>query len=319
IADPKVILNSGGSDAIDVACKLARRFWQLEGRQNKTLILSREFGYHGLHAYGTSIAGLSFNREGYGTESLIPETARVPTSDIDATAAMIAQIGPERIAAIVAEPVQGTGGVNPPPPGYFTALNKLATDNGILLIADEVITGFGRTGSMFATTRYAINPDIITFAKGITSGYAPLGGILIAPRLWQPFFLDSEITPIFRHGTTYAGHATSCAVALKHLDLLDELDLLAHVLTLEGELTTAFVSLRGHELVDEVRVAGLLGAVTLSAHIDANVIVDALIDRGFISRVLRGNSLQFSPPFTTEAADVHAFAAAVRDALDQVS
>jgi adenosylmethionine-8-amino-7-oxononanoate aminotransferase len=319
IEDPKIVFNSGGSDAIDVACKLARRFWQLEGRHEKTVILSREFGYHGLHAFGTSIAGLSFNREGYGTESLIPETARVPVADVNAIAATIAEIGAERIAAIVTEPVQGTGGVNPPPPGYFTALNKLAAENDILLIADEVITGFGRTGTMFATSRYGITPDIITFAKGVTSGYAPLGGILIAPRLWEPFFIDADSTPIFRHGTTYSGHATCCAVALKNLDLLDELDLLARVVTLEDELSRSLADLSSHELVEDVRVAGLLGGVTLSTDIDANAVVDRLIDRGFISRALRGNNLQFSPPFTTETSEVHGFVSAVRETLDETS
>ena len=317
IADPKIILNSGGSDAIDVACKLARRYWQLQGRSSKTLILSREHGYHGLHAYGTSIAGLDFNREGYGTDSLVPETARVPGSDIEATAAMIAEIGPDRIAAIVAEPVQGTGGVNPPAPGYFSALNQLAADNDILIIADEVITGFGRTGTMFATTRYQIKPDIVTFAKGITSGYAPLGGIFIAPRLWEPFFVDAESTPIFRHGTTYAGHATSCAVALANLDLIDDLGLLDHVRDLENTLSATLTPLNTHELVEDIRIAGLLAGVTLTANIRADDVVDDLISRGFISRALRGNNIQISPPFTTTFDEVKLFVDALRLTLDQ--
>ena len=122
----KVILNSGGSDAIDVACKLARRHWQREGRASKKVILSREFAYHGLHAFGTSIAGLEFNREGYGTESLVPETARVPLHDAEQIARTVAEIGPENIAALVTEPVQGTGGVNPPATGYLDAVQKMS-------------------------------------------------------------------------------------------------------------------------------------------------------------------------------------------------
>ena len=152
----KVILNSGGSDAIDVACKLARRHWQREGRASKKVILSREFAYHGLHAFGTSIAGLEFNREGYGTESLVPETARVPLHDAEQIARTVAEIGPENIAALVTEPVQGTGGVNPPATGYLDAVQKICRDNDILLILDEVITGFGRTGAMFAAQRYGV-------------------------------------------------------------------------------------------------------------------------------------------------------------------
>jgi adenosylmethionine-8-amino-7-oxononanoate aminotransferase len=212
IDDPKVILNSGGSDAIDVACKLARRHWQREGRTSKRTILSREHAYHELHAYGTSIAGLDFNREGYGTPSLVPETARVPVHDIDALAATIASIGAENIAALVTEPIQGTGGVNPPTPGYLEAVQQLCHKHDILLIVDEVITGFGRTGHMFATDRFGLEPDLITFAKGVTSGYAPLGGVLVAPKIWQPFYVDDAATPILRHGATYAGHATACAV-----------------------------------------------------------------------------------------------------------
>jgi adenosylmethionine-8-amino-7-oxononanoate aminotransferase len=179
----KVILNSGGSDAIDVACKLARRHWQREGRTSKKVILSREFAYHGLHAFGTSIAGLEFNREGYGSESLIPETARVALHDAEQIARTVAEIGAQNIAAIVTEPIQGTGGVNPPAPGYLEAIQKICWDNDILLILDEVITGFGRTGTMFAAERYGVQPDLVTFAKGVTSGYAPLGGVLVSPRI----------------------------------------------------------------------------------------------------------------------------------------
>ena len=236
IADPKIILNSGGSDAIDVACKLARRHWQREGKHSKTVILSREYAYHGLHAFGTSIAGLGFNREGYGTDSLVPETARIPLHDIEATATLIADIGADNIAALVTEPVQGTGGVNPPHEGYLRSLSELCRANDILLILDEVITGFGRTGTMFAAERFGITPDLITFAKGLTSGYAPLGGVMISPRIWQPFYVDSADTPIFRHGATYAGHATACAVAMRNLDILEQESLLERVKDLETQL-----------------------------------------------------------------------------------
>ncbi len=318
IDDPKVILNSGGSDAIDVACKLARRHWQREGRTSKRTILSREHAYHGLHAYGTSIAGLEFNREGYGTPSLVPETARVPVHDIEALAATIAGIGAENIAAFVTEPIQGTGGVNPPTPGYLEAVQQLCHQHDILLIADEVITGFGRTGHMFATDRFGLEPDLITFAKGVTSGYAPLGGVLVAPRIWQPFYVDDDATPIFRHGATYAGHATACAVAMAHLDVLEEDRLIPRVAVLEQLLDGLLKQLQARRSsVVDVRVGGFLGGVTLSDDIPAERAADALIELGFVSRALRGNTLQLSPPFITTDDELTRFVEAIDHVLSE--
>ncbi|MCX5536900.1 aminotransferase class III-fold pyridoxal phosphate-dependent enzyme [Streptomyces sp. NBC_00006] len=315
IDDPKVILNSGGSDAIDVACKLARRHWQREGREDKTMILSREFAYHGLHAYGTSIAGLEFNRTGYGTESLVPETARVSTYDIDAVERTVREIGPEHIAAIVAEPVQGTGGVIPPAAGYLEGLQRICRENDILLIIDEVITGFGRTGHMFATERYGLTPDLITFAKGVTSGYAPLGGVLVAPHIWQPFYRDADDTPMFRHGATYSGHATACAVALRNLDILDEEKLVPRVAELEQVLADELRVLGTRESVVETRVAGLLGGVALVDDISAEAVTDELVEHGFVTRPLRGNTVQISPPFITTDEELRGLVTAIGTVL----
>jgi adenosylmethionine-8-amino-7-oxononanoate aminotransferase len=316
IPNAKVILNSGGSDAIDVACKLARRHWQREGRPTKTTILSREFAYHGLHAFGTSIAGLQFNREGYGTRSLVPETARVPHNDLAGVARVVAQIGPENIAALVTEPVQGTGGVNPPAPGYLEGLQRLCHENQILLVLDEVITGFGRTGEMFAAERYGLEPDLLTFAKGVTSGYAPLGGVLVSPTIWQPFYADDPATPIFRHGATYSGHATACAVAMRNLDILEQENLLPRVRELEELLRSELQALSAqHPSVTEVRVAGFLGGVSLIDDLKAEQICDELLDLGFISRPLRGNTLQISPPFITTDEELRAFVGAIGHVL----
>ncbi len=316
IARAKVILNSGGSDAIDVACKLARRHWQREGREGKRVILSREYGYHGLHAYGTSIAGLEFNRDGYGTPSLVSETARVSFDDADQVARTVAEIGPENIAALVTEPVQGTGGVNPPVPGYLEALQQICREHDILLVLDEVITGFGRMGTMFAADRYGIRPDLLTFAKGVTSGYAPLGGVLVSPRIWEPFFLNGPEAPIFRHGVTYGGHATASAVALRNLEILERDRLLARVGELEALLQRELTELAKHTPgVLDVRVAGLLGGVTLAEQLSAEQASEDLIELGFISRPLRGNTLQISPPFITSDAELSSFVQAIRQAV----
>jgi len=318
IADPKVILNSGGSDAIDVACKLARRHWQREGRHTKTTILSREFAYHGLHGFGTSIAGLDFNREGYGTESLIPETARIPLHDFDATVALIAEIGADNIAALVTEPVQGTGGVNPPHGEYLSRLATLCRANDILLILDEVITGFGRVGTMFAAERFGVTPDLAVFAKGVTSGYAPLGGVFVSPRIWQPFYLDDTATPIFRHGATYAGHATAAAVAMCNLDILEREGLVDRAKELEQQLDDRLHDMASRRSsVTEVRVAGFMGGVSLTDDLDATEVTDAMIDRGFVVRPLRGNTIQISPPFITTDEEVRTLVDAIDETLSE--
>jgi adenosylmethionine-8-amino-7-oxononanoate aminotransferase len=314
----KVILNSGGSDAIDLACKLARRHWQREGRSTKQIILSREHAYHGLHAYGTSIAGLPFNSEGYGTDSLVPETARISFNDLAQVEETIARIGAEHIAALVTEPIQGTGGVNPPEPGYLEGLQRLCREHDILLIVDEVITGFGRTGEWFASQRYGIEPDLVTFAKGITSGYAPLGGVFVSPRIWEPFYRDSAETPIFRHGATYAGHATAAAVALKHLEIVERDNLIPRVRELEQVLRRELDALAQRcEHVTEVRVAGFLGGVQLDERLDNARVADRAVELGFITRPLRGNTLQLSPPFIVSDQEVVDFVAAIEQAITE--
>src|SRR5690606_34548842 len=282
-SDAKVILNSGGSDSIDVALKLARRYWNLVGRADKKIIISREHSYHGLHAYGTSVAGLDFNREGYGSDSLVEGTERVDKNDAGAFAAVIERIGAKNIAAYIAEPVMGTGGVHPPQEGYFDEIQRLCRENDILFIADEVITGFGRTGKMFASTRYQLQPDIVTFAKGVTSGYAALGGILVAPRVWQPFFEQGADSPVYRHGTTYSGHPVTAALALKNLEIIEREGLVARSAALEQLLARELKALESHELVTTTRVGGFLGGIELSDEVSAERVTDQIIEHGFIT------------------------------------
>lgn len=316
IPDPKVFLVSGGSDAIDTAAKLSRRHWQLQGQANKRIIISRQSSYHGLHAFGTSLAGIPFNREGYGSESLIPETARVPANDADALAAEIERLGPDRVAALFAEPIIGTGGVILPAPGYLQQVEEICREYDVLLVLDEVITGFGRTGEMFATELFDLHPDMIVMAKGITSGYAPLGGLLIAPRVWEPFF-DSPDSPIFRHGVTYSGHATACAVAQANLDVLESEDLVAHVKELEPELVRAMEQVAKHPSVAEVRTGiGLLAGVQLSPEVSADLITRVCLEAGVLLRTITDNTLQISPPFVIEAGALWRIAGAIAVALD---
>ncbi|MDL0433873.1 aminotransferase class III-fold pyridoxal phosphate-dependent enzyme [Marinobacter sp. TBZ242] len=316
--DAKVILNSGGSDSIDVALKLARRYWNHIGRANKKVIISREHSYHGLHAYGTSVAGLDFNREGYGTDSLVDGTERIEKHDAGAFADAIERIGAENIAAYIAEPVMGTGGVHPPQPGYFKEIQRLCHENDILFIADEVITGFGRTGEMFASTRYQLRPDIVTFAKGVTSGYAALGGILVAPRVWRPFFENGADSPTYRHGTTYSGHPVTAALALKNMEILERENLIARSAALEEVLTAELKALESHELVKTTRVGGFLGGIELSDKVNAEFVTDKIIEHGFITRPLRGNTVQISPPFILTDQELRGLVRAVGTVLDSL-
>jgi adenosylmethionine-8-amino-7-oxononanoate aminotransferase len=319
IEDAKVFWVSGGSDAIDTAAKLARRYWQLQGQANKRIIISRDGSYHGLHAYGTSLAGIPFNREGYGSESLVPETARVPANDADALDAQIRALGPDRVAAVFAEPVIGTGGVIVPAEGYLPRIEAICREHDVLLVLDEVITGFGRTGEMFATQLFDLRPDMITMAKGITSGYVPLGGVLVAPRVWQPFFSGDD-APIFRNGVTYSGHATACAVAQANLDVIEEEDLVARVATLTPELAAAVAPLADHPLVAEVRAGvGLLAGVQLNPDVSGDAVTRHCLEDGILLRVITNNTLQISPPFVVDADDLRRIAAAIAGALDKLA
>lgn len=315
----KVMLTSGGSDSVDLACKLARRHWQLEGRDTKKMILSRHGAYHGLHAFGTSITGLPYNRDGYGSESLIPETARVATNDLEGVRAQVAEIGADHIAAIIAEPVIGTGGVVGPAEGYLEGLEALARANDILFIVDEVITGFGRTGHTFGADRWGITPDLMTFAKGVTSGYAPLGGVLVAPLVADRFFAGPPggDAPMFRHGLTYSGHATACAVAEANLDILEEEGLVARAAALEPVLAEAVAPLADHPLVAEVRAgSAFMAGVQLREGVPGELVAEACTSSGVLLRVIHNNTLQICPPFVVTEHEIALIARAIGSALD---
>ncbi|MFA5607390.1 MAG: aminotransferase class III-fold pyridoxal phosphate-dependent enzyme [Leucobacter sp.] len=304
IPDAKVFFTSGGSDSVDTALKLARVHWQHEGKPSKKHVLYRDRAYHGLHAFGTSVAGINFNRRDFGVDSLIPETLRVPWDDIAETERLILELGPENVGAFITEPIIGSGGVLPPPEGYIAALNALAKKYEFLIIVDEVITGFGRTGSYWGSERFDIEPDMIVVAKGITSGYFPLGGVQVHPRIWERFFAGPE-SPIFRHGLTYAGHNTGCVVAQANLDLIDELDLVSHVRDMGAELSRALQSLEGARGVVEIRSGhGLLAGVQFESDVDLTSVVIAARQKGVLIRELSNKVLALSPPFTIETEHV---------------
>jgi adenosylmethionine-8-amino-7-oxononanoate aminotransferase len=321
--DAVVFFGSGGSDAVETAAKLVRRYWDVMGRPDKRLIVSREHGYHGMHGWGTSLAGIPLNKAGYGGD-IIDEVAHVGWGDVAALEDLFQRRGSE-IAAFVGEPVTGAGGVIPPEPDYWAEVQRLCRAHDVLLIADEVITGFGRLGTWWGSQRYAIEPDIITFAKGVTSGYVPLGGIVVGERIRRPFWDDPIPGAVFRHGYTYSGHATACAAAMANLDILEREDLLGRVRDLEPVLAAAVARLEDHPLVGETRAVGLTAAVQLSS--EALAADPAAADKamattrkaGVVTRAVRGGALQISPAFVITETEIDALVDGFRAGLDAVA
>jgi len=320
VRDAAVFFTSGGSESVETAAKLVRRYWDVMGRPEKRVIVSREHSYHGMAAYGTSLAGIPLNKAGYG--ELVGGIVHVGHNDLDAVESLFAARAAE-IAAFFAEPVIGAGGVIPPDDGYFAGLQQLCRQFDVLLVADEVITGFGRTGELWGSTRYGIEPDLITFAKCVTSGYVPLGGVIAGPRVRAPFWDEPIPGAVFRHGYTYSGHATACAAGLATLDILERENLVARVRELEPVVERIIGRLRTAPLVSEVRTVGLTAAVELSAEArTANpgvveAVVTAARKHGVLTRAIRGVGLQFSPAFTVTEAEIgqmaDGFEAALRD------
>jgi adenosylmethionine-8-amino-7-oxononanoate aminotransferase len=321
VEDAKVFLTSGGSDSIDTATKMVRRHWSARGEPERTVLIRRERAYHGMHTAGTSLAGIPANAEGYG--GLLPDVAEVPWDDADALQEAIDRIGEGRVAAFFCEPVVGAGGVYAPPPGYLEKARAVCRDADVLFVADEVITGFGRCGAWFASGRFGLDPDLITCAKGITSGYLPLGAVIAARRVWEPFWTPG--TGMFRHGYTYSGHATVSAVALANLDIIERERLVARAAALETTLYSALSPLADHPMVSEVRGGtGVLAAVQIDPDrlaADpglAGRLVPACRANGVMGRVLAAGALQISPPLVLTDDEVEELATGLRAALDDV-
>lgn len=300
--DPKIFLTSGGSDSIEVAIKLVRRYWQIQGQRDRQTVITVRDGYHGLHGFGTSVVGVADFQAGYG--DLMPGSLTVPSFDLAELRSAISSYGARRIAAFLCEPIiGGGGGVIIPPDSYLKGAQDLCRSHDILLVLDEVITGFGRAGALFAAERYGLRPDIMALAKGITSGYAPLGAVAVGRRVAEPFWAEGS-PYTFQHGLSYSGHAAACTAALANLDILEREDLVDRVRKLESYLLASLLPLREHPQVAEVRGGvGLLAAVVFHDHDTAEKVTYAALDHGVLLRVTGGNALQISPPFViTEAA-----------------
>jgi adenosylmethionine-8-amino-7-oxononanoate aminotransferase len=321
VTDARVFFTpGGGSDAVDTAGKLARAYWRAAGRPGKQVVVSRSHAYHGMNAYGTTLGGIPANTEPFG--ELVTRVEHVPWDDAAALDKLIGELGADRVAAFFCEPVVGAGGVYPPPEGYLEQVRDICRRHDVLFVADEVITGFGRLGAWFGSGRFALDPDMITTAKGLTSGYLPLGALIVSGRVAEPFWRPGS-AEVFRHGYTYSAHPTACAVGLANLDLIERERLIERVAELEPVLADTLKPLAGHELVSEVRAGtGLLAAVEIAPGARAEDpglgprLVTGIRERGVITRLLRGVALQVSPPFVITAAQIQQIAETFAAELD---
>ena len=284
----RVFLGCSGSEAVDTALKLSRMFHQRRGDADRQIIVRRTAGYHGVNVGGTSVQGIEPNRVGWG--DLLPHVVEIPNDDIEETASLFAQHG-SRIAAVICEPVQGAGGVIMPPDGYLPGLRRLCDQHGSLLIFDEVICGFGRTGQWFASQTFDVTPDMLTFAKGVTSGYLPLSGVIISEELSEE--MTSDETAKLMHGYTYSGHPTAAAAAIANLEVIASEGLVAEARRIGNRMEAGFNALLGDDIIESFRGIGGIWACEIGE--DAIPARDEMIAGGVVCRGI-GQALAFCPP-----------------------
>ena len=278
----KVFFTTGGGEAVETAWKLAKQYFKLTGKPMKHKVISRSIAYHGTPQGALSITGIPDAKKYF--EPLVPGAHKVPNTNFyrageisgvpelgndlerfgrwaaDQVELAILAEGPDTVAAVFVEPVQNSGGCFPPPPGYFQRLREICDQYDVLLVSDEVICAFGRLGTMFACDKFGYIPDIITCAKGITAGYAPLGAMIVSDRIAEPFM---EGDAAFLHGFTWSGHPVSCAVSLKVLDLIEEEGIMENVAKNEPYFHDGLDTLRDIPIVGDVRGAGYFWGIEL--------------------------------------------------------
>ncbi|HEX9063841.1 MAG TPA: aspartate aminotransferase family protein [Streptosporangiaceae bacterium] len=324
----RVFFTTSGSEAVESAWKLAKQYFRLTGEPTRYKVLSRYIAYHGTTHGALAITGLPDIKMPF--EPLPAGGVRVPNTNFyrapsfvaddlqafgiwaaDEIERTIVREGPESVAAVYLEPVQNSGGCFPPPPGYFQRVREICDKYGVLMVSDEVICAFGRLGYIFGCERYGYQPDIITFAKGVTSGYSPMGGMMVSDRLMEPYQNDEHT---FLHGVTFAGHPVSCAVALANLDVFEKEDLLGNVRANEAGFRATLEKLNDLPIVGDVRGDGYFYGIEMvkdkatretfsdeeSERLLRGYLSPALFDAGLICRADdRGDPvIQLSPPLT---------------------
>ncbi|MEW9502609.1 aminotransferase family protein [Jeotgalibacillus marinus] len=314
---------SGGSEANDTAYKLVRNYWLLKGKPSKKKIISQTKSYHGV-SMGATSTGLKPYRE--FTNSLAPDFCYVEHFSAQALRELIETEGADTIAAFISEPVQGAGGVHIAPENYFKEVREICDEYEILFITDEVITAFGRTGKDFGIEHYGVTPDVMCFAKGVTSGYLPLGGVMLSEEIHQDFIELSEGTML--HGYTYSGHPTACAVGLKNIEMIENENLTENAKVMGKEMLNGFNWLKSNlEIIGEVRGLGLMGAIEIvkdqvtQEKFDSPVsplIVGEAAKRGLICRsvIFDGqDTLVFAPPLIINKTEIEEMTSILYDSI----
>lgn len=333
---------NSGSEANDTALRMVRMYWAAQGKPERQVIISRDYAYHGSTIAGASLCGLPSMHDipGVPIPGIVHATAPYPWVDgadvndaeygreaADAIETKILEIGPENVAAFIGEPVMGAGGVITPPSGYWPRIQEICTKYDILLICDEVICGFGRTGQWFGAQSFGITPDIMCMAKGMSSGYLPISAVGVGARITD--FLRNH-PGVLPHGFTYSGHPVAAAVALKNIELLETENVVEHVRDIvEPAMRSQFGALLSHPLVGELRGIGAMWAIELTsdkatragfepAGSVASRVRDLCFERGLATRAVR-EALVFSPPLVITAGQVGEMADILRACLDDVA
>jgi putrescine aminotransferase len=330
---------SSGSEAVDSALRMARVYWQTLGKPDKKIIIGREYGYHGSTTLGASAGGMvDMHRQGGDMPNFVQVMppywygygGQMPPAEFGLYAAKqvedkIKELGANNIAAFIGEPLQGAGGVIIPPETYWPEINRICKEHDILLIADEVITGFGRTGKMFGSDTFGIKPDMMTTAKAISSGYIPLSAVLLHDRVADVLMNE---TGEFYHGFTYSGHPVACAVALENLDIIERENLVQRAedigVLLREKLHAA---LDAHPMVGEIRGLGLIGAIELTCDKRSRkffdkrgriglICRDACIENGLIMRAVR-DTMVYSPPLIISEPEIDLLVERLTKSIEQ--
>lgn len=336
-----VFFTNSGSEAVDTALKMALAYHRLKREGTRTKFIGRERAYHGVNMAGMAVSGMAANRKAYGHAMTISVDHLAHTQDLSTRAfirgsadqgaeladelenRLIPLHGADNIAAVIVEPVSGAGGVLVPPAGYLQRLRDICTQHGILLIFDEVITGWGRVGQAFAAQHFGVTPDLMTFAKGVTSAAVPLGGVIASDEIYQTFMNTDAPGVEFFHGYTYSGHPLACAAALATLDVYQQGDLLTKGSGVLGqEFEDRLHALASKPHVIDCRNLGFIGAIELARrdgqpNVRAYEVFEQCWKNGVYVRPV-GDAIGFCPPLIAESSHLDQMFSAVSEALDHL-
>ena len=329
-----VFFGCSGSDAVETAAKLVRFYWNARGRPQRKRIIARGNAYHGSLYMSASLTGMTYSHDDfdlpadnvvrlsrpyYFKDAHAGESERAYARRLaDELDALIQHEGADTIGAFIAEPVIGSGGLIPPPEGYWDLVQEVPRSHDILLIADEIITGFGRTGPWFACERYGIQPAMMTMAKQLTGAYFPVSAVGVADAVYEAVASNAHTLGTFGHGLTYGGHPVAVAVALETLSIYEDMDLARHVARLGEWLDDSLKPVRQHPAVVDVRHVGFMAGVELAYHHKASDVAAACEQRGVILRVM-DNTLAIAPPYVITESELRTVIDALAESLDKTT